>query len=296
MSAPPPLAPLAPPTQPPQPAQLAQQLQPAPGGDEPSVPRDALKALPKHILVTGGVTRIGAVISRYFAAKGWAVSAHYHQSSAKAQDLARQADALGQKIIPLHADLRTPNAMEQLISTATTEVGTLGVLINNASIFQPDTLQNLTLQTVLEHQHVNLLSPLFLMQAFANYRPQHTAGVIINIIDNRVWNLQPSFLSYTLSKAGLWTLTQSLALALAPTIRVNAIGPGPTLPNHRQSEADFRRQWQSLPLARPTAPEEIAHACDFLISTPSLTGQMLCLDGGEHLAYAQASQGFVATE
>jgi NAD(P)-dependent dehydrogenase (short-subunit alcohol dehydrogenase family) len=119
---------------------------------------------------------------------------------------------------------------------------------------------------------------------------------VINLLDQRVWNLTPHFTTYTLSKAGLWTLTRTLAMALAPRIRVNGIGPGPTLRNERQSEAHFREQWENVPLARPTSPDEVCAAIRFILDTPSMTGQMIALDGGEHMGWAQPGRGFVAVE
>jgi NAD(P)-dependent dehydrogenase (short-subunit alcohol dehydrogenase family) len=125
------------------------------------------------------------------------------------------------------------------------------------------------------------------MQEFARQLPAGADGAIVNLLDERVWNLTPHFVTYTLSKAGLWTLTQTMALALAPRIRVNGIGPGPTLPSPRQTEADFRRQAESTPLRRGTSPDEIAAAVRFILASPALTGQMIALDGGQHLGWAQ---------
>lgn len=136
---------------------------------------------------------------------------------------------------------------------------------------------------------VNLRAPFVLTQAFAAQLPDGAAGNVVNILDQRVWHLTPFFTTYTLSKAGLWTLTQTLALALAPRVRVNAVGPGPTLPSARQSEAEFDRQWKSVPLARRTKPEEIATAVRFILDAPAMTGQMIALDGGQHLGWGQGA-------
>ena len=135
---------------------------------------------------------------------------------------------------------------------------------------------------------VNLRAPLVLTRAFAEQLPDGVEGNVINVIDQRVWNLTPHFTSYTVSKAALWTLTRTLALALAPRIRVNAVGPGPTLPSARQTEEQFRRQWSSLPLMRRVAPEEICEAVRFIIDAPSVTGQMIAVDGGQHLGWGQS--------
>jgi NAD(P)-dependent dehydrogenase (short-subunit alcohol dehydrogenase family) len=138
---------------------------------------------------------------------------------------------------------------------------------------------------------VNLRAPFVLTQAFVRQLPDAASGNVINVLDQRVWNLTPFFTSYTLSKAGLWTLTQTLALALAPRVRVNAVGPGPTLPSARQTEDSFRRQWQAMPLARPVHPKEVAAAVRFILDAPSVTGQMIAVDAGQHLSWSPAPGG-----
>jgi NAD(P)-dependent dehydrogenase (short-subunit alcohol dehydrogenase family) len=163
-------------------------------------------------------------------------------------------------------------------------------------VFERDEIDDADRQSWDRHMETNLRAPLVLSQAFARQLPAEERGCIVNIIDQRVWNLTPHFVSYTLSKAGLWTLTQTLALALAPRIRVNGIGPGPTLRNDRQSEEHFAAQWENIPLQRPTGPEEICQGVRFILDAPALTGQMIALDGGEHLGWAQPGRGFVAVE
>ena len=146
------------------------------------------------------------------------------------------------------------------------------------------------------HLDTNLRAPFVLSQAMARALPEGAEGVIVNLLDQRVWNLTPYFISYTLSKSGLWTLTRTLALALAPRIRVNAIGPGPTLKSERQTENQFRMQWNAVPLGHGATPEEIATGVRFILSTPSMTGQMIALDGGEHMGWAQPSRGRLPKE
>ena len=163
-------------------------------------------------------------------------------------------------------------------------------------MFERDEIDSADRESWDRHMETNLRAPFVLSQAFARQLPPEERGCIINILDQRVWNLTPHFTSYTLSKAGLWTLTQTLAMALAPRIRVNGIGPGPTLKNDRQSEEHFAAQWENVPLKRPTAPEEICQAIRFILDAPALTGQMIALDGGEHLGWAQPGRGFVAVE
>ena len=175
---------------------------------------------------------------------------------------------------------------------AVAALGPLGCLVNNASVFERDEALTVTRASWDRHIGTNLRAPFMLMQHFARQLPPECGGAIVNLLDERVLNLTPHFISYTLSKAGLWALTQSMALALAPRIRVNGIGPGPTLPSPRQSEAEFRRQCEAMPLGRGTMPEEIAAAMRFILGAPSMTGQMIALDGGQHLGWASAGGGF----
>jgi NAD(P)-dependent dehydrogenase (short-subunit alcohol dehydrogenase family) len=165
--------------------------------------------------------------------------------------------------------------------------GPIGVLVNNAALFGDDTVATATRQSWDAHLAVNLRAPFVLIQAFARRLPAEAGGLVVNMLDQRVWSPTPFFVSYTLSKAGLWTLTQTMALALAPRIRVNGIGPGPTLPSPRQSAEQFARQCAMMPLGRGTSPAEIAAALRFIIAAPALTGQMIALDGGQHLGWAQ---------
>ena len=206
--------------------------------------------------------------------------------------------ALGQRAVTICADLTDETAVQRVVPAAIAGLDgqPIGVLVNNASVFERDTIDTATRARWDLHMEANLRAPFVLTQAVAEALPLHQTGVTINILDQRVWNLTPDFVSYTLSKAGLWTLTQTLALALAPRIRVAGIGPGPTLKNSRQSTVHFEAQWRSIPMERPTSPEEIANAIDFILRTPSFTGQMIALDGGEHLAWAQPKDGIIPIE
>jgi NAD(P)-dependent dehydrogenase (short-subunit alcohol dehydrogenase family) len=163
-------------------------------------------------------------------------------------------------------------------------LGPLTALINNASIFERDEVESVTRASWDAHMEANLRAPFVLIQEFAKQLPESEKGAVINLLDQRVWNLTPHFTSYTISKAGLWTATQTLAMALAPHIRVNAIGPGPILPSPRQSANEFSRQCASTPLGHGAKPEEIAAAVRFLLDSPSVTGQMIAIDGGQHLS------------
>lgn len=245
----------------------------------PSVPRAAL--------VTGAGKRLGAAMAKALAEDGWAVAIHYRGSSREADDLAGRIRSAGGRAVTLAADLAKEDETGTLLARAAAELGPIGCLVNNASVFENDTVKTATRASWTQHLDVNLRAPFVLMQSFARDLPADAHGVIVNMLDERVWNLTPYFVSYTVSKSALWTLTQTMALALAPRIRVNGIGPGPALPSPRQSEAQFRRQCAMMPLQRGTAPDEIAAALRFILAAPSLTGQMIALDGGQHLGWAQ---------
>ena len=237
-------------------------------------------------LVTGAGVRIGRAIAEALGRDGWAVAVHYRGSADAAEDTAAAIRASGGRAATVQCDLGDPADVDTLVARAADALGTpLTCLVNNASVFEDDRVGTVTRETWCLHMDANLYAPLMLAQAFAGQLPETAEGHIVNIIDQRVWALTPKFLSYTVSKAGLWTLTQTLAQALSPRIRVNGIGPGPTLRNARQSEADFAAQVEGVLLKRATDPEEIANAVRFLIATPSLTGQMLALDGGQHLGW-----------
>ncbi|MGO8915983.1 MAG: SDR family oxidoreductase [Stellaceae bacterium] len=249
----------------------------------------ASPAYPKAALVTGGGKRIGRAIALMLAGDGWAVAVHYRRSRAEAEAVAQEIAARGGRAVAIGADLAREAEVETLLPRAVEALGPLGLLINNAAVFESDTALDVTRESWDRHLETNLRAPFVLIQHFARALPAAAEGAIVNILDERVWSLTPYFVSYTLSKAALWSLTQSLALALAPRIRVNGIGPGPTLPSPRQSEAQFRRQQAMMPLERGTTPEEIAAAVRFILSAPAMTGQMIALDGGQHLGWAQAT-------
>jgi NAD(P)-dependent dehydrogenase (short-subunit alcohol dehydrogenase family) len=241
---------------------------------------------PRAALVTGGARRIGRALVLALAADGYAVAIHHHSSHQEAAGLAAEIETGGGRAVALAADLADEDATARLLPAAAAALGPIGVLVNNASLFENDTLASATRASWEAHLAVNLRAPLLLTQQFARLLPAEAGGVVVNMLDERVWNLTPYFLSYTLTKSALWTLTRTAALALAPRIRVNGIGPGPTLPSPRQSAGQFLERCQAMPLKRGTSPEEIAAALRFLLAAPAMTGQMIALDGGEHLGWA----------
>jgi len=236
-------------------------------------------------LITGGARRIGAAIATGLAADGWAIAIHYNTSGDDAARLAESIVASGGQAVALQADLREERAVAGLVTRAKDALGPLSCLVNNASVFENDVPETVTRESWDLHLEVNLRAPFVLTQAFARQVPDGLEGNVVNILDQRVWNLTPYFTTYTLSKAGLWTLTRTLAMALAPRVRVNAIGPGPTLPSARQSDEQFIRQWASLPLGRAVMPDEIVDALRFILDAPSVTGQMIAVDGGQHMGW-----------
>ncbi|MEN8196007.1 MAG: SDR family oxidoreductase [Pseudomonadota bacterium] len=250
----------------------------------------------KTVLITGGARRIGRGLSLGLARRGWSVGIHYNRSEDQARELADEILAAGGKAVPLRADLARGKDIEALVLSAAKRLGPLGCLINNASVFENDTVDTVTRDGWDAHMDVNLRAPMVLSQVYAAQLPGERCGNIINIIDQRVWNLTPYFMSYTVSKSGLWTLTRTLAMALAPRIRVNAIGPGPTLPSKHQTEDQFERQCRRTPLGRGSTPEEICDAACFLLDAPAVTGQMLALDGGQHLGWAQPGPDQLSVE
>ena len=239
----------------------------------------------KNVLITGSSQRVGRSIAEKLARMGWNIAIHYFNSKDEAEHLTNQLSKDGIKAVPVRGNLNSDCDIAGLLPAAAEAIGPITCLINNASMFELDTLESATFNTWDRHLAVNLRAPFFLSQALSKNLPQGQDGNIINIIDQRVWNPTPWFVSYSVSKSGLWSLTQTLALAMAPRVRVNGIGPGPTLPSPRQSREDFLKQEASTPLKRGAPPEEIAKAVEFILSAESMTGQMIALDGGQHLGW-----------
>jgi NAD(P)-dependent dehydrogenase (short-subunit alcohol dehydrogenase family) len=241
-------------------------------------------------LVTGAAKRLGRATALALADDGYDVAVHYGSSQADAEAVVAAVAKKGRRAVALAADLSHESETKTLISVATKALGPLTCLVNNASLFERDEALTVTRESWDAHFETNLRAPFVLMQEFARQLPAEADGAIVNILDERVWNLTPHFVSYTLTKSGLWTLTQVMAMALAPRVRVNGIGPGPTLPSPRQSEEQFAKQQASVPLQRGATPEEIAAAVRFILASSAMTGQMIALDGGQHLGWAQPGQ------
>ncbi|MFZ1989865.1 MAG: SDR family oxidoreductase [Alphaproteobacteria bacterium] len=241
-------------------------------------------SLPRTALVTGAARRIGRAIALDLAGHGWRVALHYRHSGDAAQRLAEEIEAAGGTAAALGANLADVDSARGLIARCTEKLGAPSCLVNNASEFLPDTITTLTSSGWDTHLDVNLKAAVFLAQALYMNLPEGAEGNVINIVDQRVWRLTPDFFSYTISKAGLWTATQTLAQAMAPRVRVNAIGPGPVLKSVHQTDAAFDAEKSATLLGRGPTLAEIAAAVRFILDTPSMTGQMIALDGGQHLA------------
>ncbi len=254
-----------------------------------SMKRANRMSMKRAALVTGAGKRIGRAIALDLAAYGWAIAAHYHRSPADADALVDEIVTAGGAAVALNANLGDPLETGGLVGRAAEALGPITALINNASAFERDSIGDLSVDLWDTHLDVNLRAPAILTRAFADALPSTADGNIVNLIDQRVWNLTGEFLSYSVSKVGLWGLTQMTALALAPRIRVNGIGPGPVLPSSRQSAEDFARQCAATPLGRGSSPQEICDAVRYILSAPAMTGQMIALDGGAHLTWRTAS-------
>ena len=235
-------------------------------------------------LVTGAGRRIGQVLALEAARAGYDVAIHYRASADEAEDTARAVRDLGRRAVLVRADLSDEDETRSLVTQAA-PLGPLTLLINNASAFEDDRVGGLSRTIWDRHFETNLRAPIVLAEAMAAALPADRQGLVVNLIDQRVWRPNPQFFSYTLSKAGLWWATQTLAQALAPRIRVNAIGPGPTLPSVHQAPGEFEAEAAGVLLQRRASPEEVAAALRYLIDASSVTGQMIAVDGGQHLGW-----------
>ncbi len=238
----------------------------------------------KTALVTGGAKRIGAAICTDLARNGFNLAIQYTSSGKDAKAMAASYQKAGLKAAAIRADLSSADAAVGLFSEAKDLLGPIDLVVNNASVFEPDSVLDFDEHQFDLHMALHLKSPARLAAALAA-QPELDTGLVVNMIDQRVLRLNPNFFSYTLSKAGLWTATRTMAQGLAPKVRVNAIGPGPTLQNARQTPEDFARQVGSLILKKGPELEEFGRTIRYLYDTRSITGQMIALDGGQHLAW-----------
>lgn len=245
-------------------------------------------------LVTGAGKRLGRAMALYLARRGFDLAVHYASSAEEAEATAAEIRALGRKAVTLQADLLDEAQVETLVPRAVAALGPLTVLVNNASIFEYDRIDTATRRSWDRHMESNLRAPYVLTQAFARQCPPAASdakgepraqALVVNLIDQRIWKPTPEFSTYTIAKMGLWALTQTAAQGLAPGIRVNAIGPGPTLQGARQSADHFARQRAATILKRGANPEDIVAALGFFLDSPAVTGQMIAVDGGQHLGW-----------
>lgn len=249
----------------------------------------------RRALVTGAARRLGRAMALHLAGRGIDVAIHYARSAAEAEATAAEARALGVQAVTLRADVLREEETRRLVSRAAEALGgPLDLLVNNASIFEYDNIRTMTRESWDRHIESNLRAPVALTQDFAAQAPKalRQAGgaalaqaLVVNLLDQRVRKLTPEFMSYTLAKMGLWAFTQTAARALGPDVRVNAIGPGSTLKGESQSEEQFRSQRESTVLQRGSDPEDVVAALSYLIDARAVTGQLICVDGGQHLGW-----------
>jgi NAD(P)-dependent dehydrogenase (short-subunit alcohol dehydrogenase family) len=238
------------------------------------------------VLITGAAKRLGRAIALRLASNGFDVAIHYRASKAEAQSLADELAKLGRKTALIDGELSKESDVATIVPRAAAQFGHLTGLVNCASVFEDDRIETATRASWDKHIETNLRAPFVLSQAFAKQLPKEARGGIVNIIDQAVLNLTPQFMSYTVSKAALWTLTQTLAQALAPMIRVNAVAPGPSLKAEKQSQENFDRHVRATLLQRPSEPADIAGAVHYLLTAPAVTGQMIAVDSGQHLGWS----------
>ena len=238
----------------------------------------------KNLLITGAATRVGKAIALHFAEKGWNIALHYFRSSSKAKELKKIIEQNWVKVTLIKADLKNPKQVEKIVYLAKKKLGAIDCLINNAALFEKDDILNFTTKSWNDHFNINLLAPTILTKQFAKQASKKTVSNIINIIDQRIFNLTPFFMSYTISKSGLQTLTKTMAMRLGPNIKVNAIAPGPTIKSKRQTDRHFRNQVKSTLLKKSVRLEDICDTVEFLISNNSITGQIMAVDSGQNLS------------
>ena len=253
-------------------------------------------ALPKTALVTGGAQRIGRELCLTLARAGFDVAVHCRNSQAAAVQLVNELRAMGVRACNVQADLCDESSTAALVAQTHEQLGTIGVLVNNASMFEYDALtqaEPLNLSLFEQHWRANTFAPMLLTQQFAQQLPESNVGVVVNLLDQKLCNPNPDFLSYTLSKAALSQATILAAQALAPRIRVMGIAPGLSLRSGEQSDADFARKHDRTILQRGSTPQDVAHALMYILSAPAMTGTTLMVDGGQHLTPSSRDVAFI---
>ena len=237
----------------------------------------------KNLLITGAATRIGKAIALHFAKQGWNVAIHYFKSSSDAKKLKKKIEKYFVKVVLVKANLKNTKQVKEIIPLAKKKLGTINCLINNAALFEKDDILNFTNESWNNHLNINLLAPAILIKQFSKQASKKNISNIINIIDQRVFKLTPIFMSYTLSKSALHTLTKTMAMRLSPNIKVNGIAPGPTIKSKRQSTKHFNKQAGSTLLKKPVGLKDICDTVEFLINNNSITGQIIAVDSGQNL-------------
>lgn len=248
----------------------------------------------KVALVTGAAKRLGRAIALALAKQGWHVAVHYGQSASKAQEVVDEIQALGRRAVALQCDLADEAAVKRLLPRAADALGPVSCVVNNASLFDFDDAASFTVTRLDAHMHANLAAPVLLAHALHQATPAGAQSVVVNLLDQKLDNLNPDFLSYTLSKAALQAATVMLAQALAPTVRVVGVAPGISLVSGEQTEEEFARAHQATPLGKSSTPDDIAAAVCFVAAAPAITGTTLVVDGGQHLIPLQRDVMFVA--
>jgi NAD(P)-dependent dehydrogenase (short-subunit alcohol dehydrogenase family) len=238
---------------------------------------------PGNALVTGAARRIGRAIALQLARAGWNIAVHFHRSRVDAEQTAADVRKLGVQAEIIEGDLLSPTTPAQMVAESVRRLGSLSCLINNASLFEYDDLPTLDAANLDRHVGINLRAPLLLAREFARALPQDMKGCVVNLLDQKVFNMNPDFLSYTVSKVALHGATHALAMALAPHVRVCAVAPGITLISGQQSDAGFERAHREAPLGKSSSPDDVARAVEFLVQADSITGETLLVDGGQHL-------------
>ena len=238
----------------------------------------------KNLLITGAATRVGKAIALHFAERGWNIALHYFHSSSKAKELKKIIEQNWVKVALIKADLKNPKQVEKIIPLAKKKLGAIDCLINNAALFEKDDISNFTAKSWNDHFNINLLAPTILTKQFAKQASKKTVSNIINIIDQRIFKPTPFFMSYTISKSGLQTLTKTMAMRLGPNVKVNGIAPGPTIKSKRQTDTHFRNQVKSTLLKKAISLKDICDTVEFLVNNNSITGQILAVDSGQNLS------------